>query len=134
MREIATQRGGKCLSDKYRNIDTKLKWECKNGHIWEATPNNVKNNNSWCPKCAGAERKTLGIADIEPPFELKKGEDLTLRIFIDKNLVEVFANDRQAAAHLHDRISPNPNISIFTRDSELLVKGVRAWKMKSIWK
>ena len=82
----------------------------------------------------GAERKTLGFADIEPPFELKEGEDLTLRIFVDKNLVEVFANDRQAAAHIHNHIRANPNISIFTSDNELVVKEVKTWKMKSIWK
>jgi sucrose-6-phosphate hydrolase SacC (GH32 family) len=83
---------------------------------------------------SGADRNTLGFADIEPPFELKEGEDLTLRIFIDKNLVEVFANDRQAAAHIHNHIRSNPNIRIFTRDSELMVSEVKVWKMKSIWK
>jgi sucrose-6-phosphate hydrolase SacC (GH32 family) len=83
---------------------------------------------------AGKNRKTLGVADIEPPFELKEGEDLTLRIFVDKNLLEVFANDRQAAAHIHDHIRSKPDISIFTRDSELIVNEVKIWKMKSIWK
>ena len=43
------------------------------------------------------ESKTLRVGNAHAPFELKDGEDLTLRIFIDKNLVEVFANDRQAA-------------------------------------
>jgi len=83
---------------------------------------------------AGKNRNTLGFADIEPPFELKDGEDLTLRIFVDKNLVEVFANDRQAAAHIHDHIRPNPNIRIFTRDAILVVDEIKAWKMKSIWR
>ncbi len=83
---------------------------------------------------SGAYRNTLGFADIEPPFKLKEGEDLILRIFVDKNLVEVFANDRQAAAYIHNHIRPNPNITIFTRDSELVVSEVKAWKMKSIWK
>ena len=82
---------------------------------------------------SGADRETLGVADIEPPFELKEGENLTLRIFIDKDLVEVFANDRQAAAHIHDQIRPNPNISIFTRDGELVVSEIKAWQLKSIW-
>jgi beta-fructofuranosidase len=83
---------------------------------------------------SGADRNTLAFADIEPPFKLEEGEDLTLRIFVDKNLVEVFANDRQAAAYIHNHIRSNPNISIFTRDSELVVSEVKAWKMKSIWK
>ncbi|MFX1297544.1 MAG: hypothetical protein ACFFD2_22165, partial [Promethearchaeota archaeon] len=52
MKELAEDRGGKCLSDKYINAKTNLKWECSNGHKWEATPDNVKNKESWCPKCA----------------------------------------------------------------------------------
>jgi sucrose-6-phosphate hydrolase SacC (GH32 family) len=83
---------------------------------------------------AGMGRKTLGFADIEPPFELNDGEDLILRIFVDKNLVEVFANDRQAAAYIHDYIRSNPNISIFTNDGDIMVKEIKAWKMKSIYK
>jgi sucrose-6-phosphate hydrolase SacC (GH32 family) len=46
--------------------------------------------------------KTLTVGYINPPFELKKGEDLTLRVFIDKNMIEVFANDRQAAVAWHE--------------------------------
>ena len=51
MRKIAEERGGKCLSDVYVNNDTKIKWQCTKGHIWNATPASVKQG-SWCPKCA----------------------------------------------------------------------------------
>jgi beta-fructofuranosidase len=80
----------------------------------------------------GAGQKTLSIGSIKPPFELGEGEDLTLRIFIDKNLVEVFANDRQAAAVAHDFIRQNPNITI-TSHGDLIINEVKAWKMKSIY-
>ena len=33
------------------------------------------------------------MGEIKPPFELKKGEDLNLRIFLDEGMVEVFVND-----------------------------------------
>jgi beta-fructofuranosidase len=82
---------------------------------------------------AGIGRKTLGIATINPPFELEEGEDLTLRIFVDKKLIEVFANDRQAAAFAHNQIHEHPNIMLFTRDSDLVIKEIKAWKMKSIY-
>ena len=82
---------------------------------------------------AGASRNTLSVGPIEPPFELKDGEDLTLRVFIDKNMVEVFANDRQAAVIAHDEIRKDANISLFTDDRELVVKEVKAWKMKSTY-
>ena len=51
MQEIAKERGGKCLSNVYKNMRTKLKWECGKGHIWESTPGNIKRG-SWCPKCS----------------------------------------------------------------------------------
>lgn len=52
MQEIAKSRGGRCLSDVYVNAKTKLKWECANGHQWEAIADTVKNRESWCRKCA----------------------------------------------------------------------------------
>ncbi|WP_282161980.1 hypothetical protein [Ulvibacterium marinum] len=51
MNKIAQKRGGKCLSEEYTNTQTKLPWECRNGHQWEATPGNIKNGR-WCPTCA----------------------------------------------------------------------------------
>jgi hypothetical protein len=51
MKQIANNRKGKCLSEKYVNIDTKLKWQCEKGHVWEATPHSVKDSSSWCPIC-----------------------------------------------------------------------------------
>jgi sucrose-6-phosphate hydrolase SacC (GH32 family) len=81
----------------------------------------------------GANKKTFSIGTIEPPFELENGEDLSLRIFIDKNLVEVFANNRQAAVFTHEHIRKNPNISLFTKDADVHISMITAWKMKSIY-
>jgi len=50
MQKLAEERGGKCLSSKYVNIDTKLQWQCSAGHHWEATPNKIKQGR-WCPQC-----------------------------------------------------------------------------------
>lgn len=82
---------------------------------------------------AGADRKSLGVGTIKAPFELKDKEDLTLRVFIDKNLVEVFANDRQAAVFAHKHIRKNPNISLFVKGGDAAVKSIKAWKMKTIY-
>ncbi len=82
---------------------------------------------------AGANNKSFSIGTIEPPFELENGEDLSLRIFIDKNLVEVFANNRQAAVFTHEHIRKNPNISLFTNDADVHISKLMAWKMKSIY-
>jgi sucrose-6-phosphate hydrolase SacC (GH32 family) len=81
----------------------------------------------------GAGRKSLTVDYIEPPFELADNEDLTMRIFIDKNMVEVFANDRQAAIVW---LEPNPErrqIALFSRGGDSTAH-VKAWKMRSIYK
>lgn len=51
MRKTAKAKGGKCLSTKYTNNHTKLKWQCAQGHIWMAKANNILSI-SWCPLCA----------------------------------------------------------------------------------
>lgn len=56
MRKIALERDGECLSDKYINGRTKLKWKCnKCNTIWEAIFESIKGtpsqHGSWCPKC-----------------------------------------------------------------------------------
>lgn len=51
MRNIANKRGGKCLSNAYTNNRIKLKWECAQGHQWEARPDSIKNKGNWCPIC-----------------------------------------------------------------------------------
>lgn len=50
MKELAISRGGECLSDVYESCGKKLKWKCGEGHIWEATPENIKQG-KWCPYC-----------------------------------------------------------------------------------
>ena len=50
-KKIAENNGGRCLSTIYVGIETKMLWQCKNSHMWEATLNHTKNG-SWCPKCS----------------------------------------------------------------------------------
>ena len=58
MHRIAKERGGKCLSEIYVDSKTNIKWECSEGHQWEATPNNVMRG-SWCPTCYRFKRSSL---------------------------------------------------------------------------
>lgn len=51
MKTIALERDGECVSTEYVNSSSKLRWRCVKGHEWEATPSDVKNNESWCPYC-----------------------------------------------------------------------------------
>ena len=55
MKNLAVQHGGQCLSEVYRNVSTKLLWQCQAGHKWETTPDHVQRG-SWCPVCFNERR------------------------------------------------------------------------------
>ena len=78
------------------------------------------------------ESKVMAMGEIKPPFELEKGEDLNLRVFLDKSMVEVFVNDRQAAVYMHRHNKENVGISLFSKGGDIAAK-VKGWKMKSIY-
>ncbi|MFH1127726.1 MAG: hypothetical protein V1718_06465 [archaeon] len=59
MRDIARTRRGLCLSARYIDGHTKLKWRCSKGHEWYATPNHIKNSGSWCRVCSGCAKATM---------------------------------------------------------------------------
>ena len=53
---VAASHGGECLSKRYKNAVTKLRWRCAKGHEWMATPNYLRNSGKWCPVCARRRR------------------------------------------------------------------------------
>lgn len=55
---MAKEKGGKCLSVEYVNIDSKMLWQCKKGHTWETSFYLIQKG-YWCPECAGMAKKTL---------------------------------------------------------------------------
>ncbi len=83
---------------------------------------------------AGSGRKTLSVGSVVAPFELKDNEELTLRVFIDKNLVEVFANDRQAAVFAVKSVRAEPKVSLYAKDGDALARSVKAWRLQTIYK
>jgi beta-fructofuranosidase len=64
------------------------------------------------------------------PLALKDGEPLTLRVFVDKSVVELYANDRQAICR---RVYPGRDDSLgvilFAAEGEATFPKVRAWEM-----
>jgi len=76
MHNLAGEQDGKCLSSTYINDMTKLLWQCRKGHQWEASPNNIKGG-SWCPYCAGNIKKT--IEDMHKLAREKGGRCLSIK-------------------------------------------------------
>ena len=74
MQTIAEERGGICLSDTYIDSQTKLWWQCAEGHQWSARPANVKRG-YWCPHCARVAKGTL--AEIQKIAEERGGKCLS---------------------------------------------------------
>lgn len=70
-------------------------------------------------------RKTIESA----PLELKKGELLRLRIFVDKSIVEIFANDRQAIARSIYPIPGSKGLRLFSTGGEAQIKTLKLWEI-----
>lgn len=65
MNETAELRGGRCLSEEYRNGSSPLKWRCKFGHVWSASWQSIGVNGSWCPTCSSGLGERLCREAIE---------------------------------------------------------------------
>ena len=64
------------------------------------------------------------------PFELKKDESLKLRIFVDKSVVEVFANDRQAVMRrIYPTRKDSQGVALFSRGGVTRIKSIKSWSM-----
>lgn len=50
-KQLAINKGGKCLSNDYINSKDHLKWKCCYGHTWETSFSGVKHKFTWCPHC-----------------------------------------------------------------------------------
>lgn len=79
------------------------------------------------------ENGTLRVGTAEAPFNiasLPKGEDVDVRIFVDKFLVEVFVNDRQAMLAEHADYRGRPGFSAFSIGAPTVLKKIEIWKLK----
>jgi len=84
MIKIASERGGRCLSEKYIDRKTKLLWECSEGHQWEGSPDSIIRG-SWCPVCAPdkiADKLRLNIDKMKELAKSKGGKCLS-KIYTD---------------------------------------------------
>ncbi len=83
MQEAAKLKGGKCLSKKYINNHTKLKWECAEGHQWMSPGSSVYASGYWCRKCADHQISLNQKYDIKVFQKMaeKKGGRLLTKIY-----------------------------------------------------
>lgn len=81
------------------------------------------------------DTRNSGLGDFgrkiieEAPFELKNDEPLILRIFVDRSIVEVFANDRQAIARMVYPTLRGTGVSLFSEGGNMKARSVKSWKL-----
>jgi beta-fructofuranosidase len=76
----------------------------------------------------------LSRAPETAPFHLPPGENLKLRIFIDKSVIEVFVNSRQCASvRVYPGRADSLGVSVMAQGQEASLINVDAWQMKSIY-
>jgi beta-fructofuranosidase len=74
-------------------------------------------------------KDNLGIA-----LDLQEGESLSLRIFVDRSIIEVFVNERWT---LTSRVYPerrdSQEIRLFSLGGGIRFRQVKMWKIESVW-
>jgi hypothetical protein len=79
MKELASKKNGKCLSEEYKNVFEYLLWECEKKHKWKTAAKSILNG-SWCGNCAG--HPVLDIAYCQE-IAAKNGGKLLSNIYKD---------------------------------------------------
>ncbi len=70
MQQVASFRGGKCLSINMKkgDVSTALEWECQFGHRFKASPSLILGCGHWCPDCLPLPYNFDAIAKGNPFF------------------------------------------------------------------
>ncbi len=78
--------------------------------------------------------KQLDVAGITAPLRLTDSEEfLKLHVFLDKSLIEVYANGRVCLTKV---VYPGENdlgLELFATGGSMTISSLDVWKMKSIW-
>lgn len=81
------------------------------------------------PVAIDLDRKVLAVGDEAGPFE-PSGGTVTLRVFVDRSVVEAFADDRQAALRrIYPARSDSLGVELFAEGGAATIRKVVAWKM-----
>jgi hypothetical protein len=104
MQALASKLGGKCLSPVYVNAFTKLRWECGQGHVFEASPHHIKRGR-WCRICGNKRaivERTMTMSEIQALATARKGKCLSESYTPGKNLEWQCEHGHVWEAELHN--------------------------------
>jgi len=76
----------------------------------------------------------LAVMDAKAQLHrVKKSEELTLRIYLDRSVLEVFANETLCFTKTIVPLAADPTLAINSEDGEAKAILIEAWPMKTIW-
>jgi len=79
-------------------------------------------------------RLELRLGDAKAPLPLAKGErTLRLRLFVDRSVLEIFANDTVCLTKRIDPLPANPVLKLRADGGKAVAKRIEAWPMTTIW-
>ena len=78
-----------------------------------------------------SEFKVMDASAALPPDN--GGRRLSLRIFIDRSVLEVFANGIVCVTKVIAPLEANPTLEIHAQGGSANARQIEAWPMKSIW-
>jgi beta-fructofuranosidase len=76
----------------------------------------------------------IALMETKAPLPLaKNAKELRLRIFIDRSVVEVFANETACITKTLPPLAANPTLAIHAENGNARARSIEAWPMKTIW-
>jgi sucrose-6-phosphate hydrolase SacC (GH32 family) len=70
------------------------------------------------------------VSEQRAPLELVQGEPLKLDIFLDRSVIEIFANGIQCVTQVvYPELSTSTGIKVFSGKEKIKVKYIRSWPM-----
>jgi len=70
------------------------------------------------------------VSEQRAPLKLEKGEILKLDIFLDRSIIEVFANSRQVVTQIvYPELEASTGVKVFSGKEAVTVKQIRSWTM-----
>ena len=96
----------------------------------KATPGVIVLDNARSSVLPDVRSRPPEVAEVP----LEKGEPLKLRVFIDKSIVEVFANGKQCVAlRVYPGREDSLGVSFRAQGGDARLQSFEAWQMKSIY-
>jgi beta-fructofuranosidase len=106
----------------FYNFDRKLS-------VWYHTPGILCLDGS-----RSSERPDVWLRPPERTTLPRGGEPLRLRVFVDRSVVEVFANEKQyLAMRIYPGRADSLGVSLRAQGQDAVLKRLDAWQMQPIW-